>query len=263
MSRVALCVATAVGALVLAAPAPAQPPIVRPPAGRETPLVTLGGQLFAGNCAVCHGTRGRGVPRPRRSASGTARVGAGPPLIGVGRRAADFYLRTGYMPLGDPSEQPERRRVEFSEREIQALEAYVDSLGNGPPVPAPHPERGSVAEGLTLFSQHCAGCHQIVGEGGIVTGGRVPPLDRATPTQIAEAVRIGPYLMPRFSERDIGDDQLDSLIAYVEYAKHPRDAGGWAINHLGPFPEGMVTWGIAAVALVGCCVLLGARLKHS
>ena len=39
-------------------------------------------------------------------------------------------------------------------------------------------ERGNLADGLKLFTDHCAGCHQIVGEGGYVTGARVPPLER-------------------------------------------------------------------------------------
>jgi ubiquinol-cytochrome c reductase cytochrome c subunit len=90
---------------------------------------------------------------------------------------------------------------------------------------------------------------------------RVPPLDKATPTQVAEAVRIGPYVMPAFSEEDISDDELASIVAYVQYAKHPDDAGGWGIDQLGPFPEGMVTWLIGAVALIGVCLVIGKRLE--
>jgi ubiquinol-cytochrome c reductase cytochrome c subunit len=259
-----LATAALLAVLAAAAPAAAQPPpLVRPEDESGMSLLQLGGALFASNCAICHGSRGEGVSPASGRRGGTAREGAGPSLVGVGRQAADFYLRTGYMPLDDPDKQPERHPVLLRDREIRALETYVDSLGGGPPVPTPHPERASVAEGLQQFSEHCAGCHQIVAEGGIVTGARVPPLDRATPTQIAEAVRIGPYVMPRFSERDISDAELDAVIAYVNYAKQPRDAGGWAINHLGPFPEGMVTWGIAAVVLVATCMLLGERLKRS
>jgi ubiquinol-cytochrome c reductase cytochrome c subunit len=76
-------------------------------------------------------------------------------------------------------------------------------------------------------------------------------------------VRIGPYLMPRFGERQISDAELDSIVAYVEYAKNPDDRGGWGIGHLGPFPEGIVTWLMAAVVLVATCVLLGERLRRS
>ncbi len=256
--------ALAVLALALPAAAAADPPpsgLVIPKVPPGTPLQEFGHQLFDANCASCHGARGEGVPRPVPGGVGDIDR-AGPSLRGVGALSADFYLRTGAMPLNHPTEQPRRSRVLFTERQLDALIAYVASLGPGPPVPRPHPERGDVAAGLHLFTEHCAGCHQIVAEGGFVTGARVPPLQDATPVQIAEAVRIGPYLMPRFSTRAIGNGQLDSIIAYVQYAKHPDDRGGWSLGHLGPVPEGIVAWWIAAAALVGACVLIGNRVRR-
>jgi quinol---cytochrome-c reductase cytochrome c subunit len=245
--RIAL--ALLVGLLLVPASAHAQPAIVRPPDEASLSDAELGRQLFAGNCATCHGDGG-GV------------AGRGPSLLTAGRAAADFYLRTGYMPLGAPSEQPMRTRPRLQEREIRALVDYVGSLGDGPPVPAPRADSGDVAEGFTQFSEHCAGCHQIVGEGGVVTGARVPPLDHATAVQVAEAVRIGPYAMPAFSRRQISDSELDSIVAYVRYTQRPEDAGGWGINHLGPFPEGLVAWLIAGSLLVGTCLLIGERVRR-
>jgi ubiquinol-cytochrome c reductase cytochrome c subunit len=89
----------------------------------------------------------------------------------------------------------------------------------------------------------------------------VPPLEDATARQIAEAVRIGPYVMPRFSKSDISDAQLDSIVRYVEYAKHPDDRGGWGIGNIGPVSEGMVTWLIGALVLLATCMALGQRLR--
>jgi ubiquinol-cytochrome c reductase cytochrome c subunit len=246
-------------AFAAAASAQVRSGVVHVENGDELPLLEHGSQLYAANCATCHGVDGGGVPEPRRGAGDI--LGRGPSLRGVGARAADFYLRTGYMPLGKPSEQPSRQRVLFSEREISALEAYIASLGHGPPVPVVNPRGGSLSEGLELFTEHCAGCHQVVGRGGVVTGARVPPLEKATPVQIAEAVRIGPYLMPSFSERDISDAELDSIIAYVLRAKHPLDKGGWGIGNIGPFPEGMVTWLIGGLAVLMFCVVIGERLR--
>jgi ubiquinol-cytochrome c reductase cytochrome c subunit len=211
-------------------------------------LAANGAALFAENCARCHGATGAGM-RDR-----------GPSLQGVGAQAADFYLRTGYMPLASPHDQPYRSRVLFSETELRAMVQYVASLATGPPIPQPAASSGSVSAGQKLFVDHCAGCHQIVGEGGYVTGARVPPLEHATDRQIAEAVRIGPYLMPRFPRTQISDDDLNSLIAYVDYAKHPKDDGGWALGHLGPWPEGLVTWLVAGASLVVLCLLIGRRL---
>ena len=250
------------GALLLGGDcAQAQPPegIVRPANPSGLSDQELGAQLYAGNCASCHGISGAGVSPARKGAGDI--TAAGPPLKGAGALAADFYLRTGYMPLHDPREQPWRHRVLFNERELRALTKYVASLGAGPAIPQPVPEQGSVSEGLRLFTTHCAGCHQVAAEGGYVTNARVPRLKEATPRQIAEAVRIGPYLMPKFSKKAISDRQLDSIIAYLESAKTPNDAGGWGIGHIGPVPEGMLAWFIAAFVLVGLCALIGERLR--
>jgi ubiquinol-cytochrome c reductase cytochrome c subunit len=250
-------------ALSIAAIALAQPPsgIVHTPGQQDKPLVQQGSQLYAANCSGCHGVAGTGVTTPPQRGPGNVK-GQGPPLRGVGALAADFYLRTGYMPLGKPTEQPYRSRVQFSEREIRALTAYIARLGKGPGIPQPHPEDGRLSEGLHSFTEHCAGCHQVAGEGGYVTDKRVPTLKDATPTQVAEAVRIGPYYMPKFSKKDISDRELDSINAYVQSIKQPVDRGGWGIGHIGPVPEGLVTWLIAAVALVATCIVIGKRLSR-
>jgi ubiquinol-cytochrome c reductase cytochrome c subunit len=114
---------------------------------------------------------------------------------------------------------------------------------------------------MHLFRQHCAGCHQIVARGGYVTDAVPPGLGDPTPTQIAEAVRIGPYVMPAFSVQAISNAQLDSIVAYVRYTQHPDDAGGWSLGDIGPIPEGLVTWFLAASVLVAVCITLGRRLR--
>jgi ubiquinol-cytochrome c reductase cytochrome c subunit len=209
----------------------------------------LGAQLYGADCISCHGQEGRGI------------AGRGPSLRGVGARAADFYLRTGYMPLASPHTQPHRSRVRYSQGELAALVAYVASLGGGPRIPKPHPERGNLAQGQEQFTEHCAGCHQVGAQGGYVTNAVAPALDRATTVEIAEAVRTGPYLMPRFSEKQIGDAELDAIIRYVIYAKHPDDRGGWALGHVGPVPEGLVAWFIGAALMVATCLVIGNRIR--
>jgi ubiquinol-cytochrome c reductase cytochrome c subunit len=248
--------------LALAGSAWAQPQsgIVRPTTEPARPSVALGAQLYAGNCASCHGISGAGVPEPRPGAGGI--LGQGPPLHGVGALAADFYLRTGYMPLSSPHDQPGNDRVLLTEKEIVSLVKYVGSLGHGPPVPGPNPRAGSIGEGTQLFTLHCAGCHQELARGGFVTGAEVPPLQTVTATQVAEAVRIGPYLMPRFPRSEISDAQLNSIIRYVLSTRHPRNRGGWGIGNLGPIPEGLVTWWIAAPLLLLSCLAVGRRMRR-
>jgi len=230
-------------------------------------LVRQGKGLFGQYCVACHGANGAGIRRSDGTRIGAAaqrlqeqQAGYGPSLHGVGALAADFYLRTGYMPLADIGDQPRRSRVLFSERQLRALILYVASLGDGPAIPKPRPGRGNLAEGLHLFTDRCAGCHQVVAQGGFVTGAVPPPLEDATSTQIAEAVRIGPYVMPAFSKKALSDAQLDSIIAYVQYTKHPDDRGGWSLGDIGPVPEGLVAWFLGGAVLVALCVIIGKRL---
>ena len=256
--------------LILTAAAAAQPPsgIVRPTTEPSRPSVQLGAQLYAGNCASCHGIAGSGIEHPRRGAGNI--LGQGPPLRGVGAMAADFYLRTGYMPLTAPHDQPSNDRVLLTNKEIESLVAYVASLGPGPGIPDTGVHRvsgggiagpGTIANGLYQFTLHCAGCHQIVGRGGFVTGARVPPLQGLTPTEIAAAVRLGPYLMPRFSSTQISNYELASIIKYVLTTSAPVNRGGWSIGNLGPIPEGIIAWWIAIPLLIVLCLVLGKRFR--
>jgi ubiquinol-cytochrome c reductase cytochrome c subunit len=232
--------------------------------GKATPLhvalVNRGASLFAANCSQCHGVNGAGKTTPGQASGVGNTAGIGPSLHGVGALAADFYLTTGYMPLQDPYAQPRRSRVLFSRHDLRALVAYVASLAPGPPIPKPDPARGSVAVGMTLFAQDCAGCHQMSGAGGYVPDSVAPPLGPDSPTQIAEAVRIGPNLMPRFSRSLLSDRQLDSVIAYVQYSDAPYDRGGWSLGHIGPVPEGLVAWFVAGVVLIAVSLTVGRRL---
>jgi ubiquinol-cytochrome c reductase cytochrome c subunit len=263
--RYAVLAVAALVVLALPSGVGADPPrggIVHVPRTPGESTVEWGYQLYAGNCSTCHGSRGEGITHKRGIRGASDQTGLGPRLKGVGALVADFYLRTGYMPLAQADAQPRRSRVLFSDREIRALVAYVASLGPGPGIPTPNPQRGSVADGFKLFTEHCAGCHQVVAEGGYVTGAFVPPIKSDPPVRIAEAVRTGPYVMPKFSKKQISDADLDSIIRYVKYAENPKDAGGWSIGHIGPVPEGLVAWFIAMAAIVGACVVIGERRKE-
>jgi quinol---cytochrome-c reductase cytochrome c subunit len=227
-------------ALVLAAIA-LVPPAAAAPQSR-------GRALFLEGCASCHGVDARGLDD------------RGPSLRGAGAAAADFYLSTGRMPLAEPDDEPARSDPAYPRRDIDALVEYLASLG-GPALPKVQPERGDLKLGMRLFAENCAGCHQIVGEGGIATDAAPPKLKEATPRQIAEAVRIGPYVMPRFDERQLDRHELDSLVRYVQLTKHPEDRGGWGIGHVGPVPEGLVAWLLAGTALVLVARLIGRRAE--
>jgi ubiquinol-cytochrome c reductase cytochrome c subunit len=217
-------------------------------AGAAVDPVTRGRALFVEGCSSCHGLSGHGV------------TDSGPALVGVGAAAADFELSTGRMPLASPRDEPERGTPRYSRSDIDALVAYVGSLG-GPPIPRVDATHGSLAAGFRAFTLDCAGCHQALGRGGTVTGGVAPSLVHATPTQIAEAVRLGPYLMPPFSKHAIDDATLASIVRYVVWARHPANEGGFALGNIGPIPEGLVAWLVAGAGLLLAARLIGERAR--
>jgi ubiquinol-cytochrome c reductase cytochrome c subunit len=225
------------------APAPGEPTRTFP---SSPSLKAEGAQLYQDDCASCHGAALRGMP------------GVAPSLVGVGAGPVDFYLSTGRMPLASPNEEPQRNAPLYGRRQIDALIDYVSSFG-GPPAPTADPSKGDLAVGLHQFTLSCAGCHQIVARGGLTLGAVTPSLQAATPQQIAEAVRMGPYVMPRFDPKQIDQHQLDSIARYILWTRHPDDAGGWGIYNIGPIPEGIVAWFLAIAALVIVARLIGER----
>jgi ubiquinol-cytochrome c reductase cytochrome c subunit len=239
---------------------PASPPTKRPinpgPGDQTTSfplspgLIAQGRSLYDNGCSSCHGLALQG------------QRGVAPALTGVGAGPVDFYLSTGRMPLQGPHDEPTRARPVYNVEQIHALIAYVIHAGGGPKVaPAADPAAGDLSQGLQVFTEHCAGCHQVVGRGGLTIGAWVPNLQESTAQEIAEAVRMGPYVMPHFDSKDIDQHQLDSLTRYVLWTRHPANEGGWAIYNIGPIPEGMVAWFIALVALVIVARLIGERTE--
>lgn len=209
--------------------------------------VAFGRQLFQVRCSSCHGLVGQGVP------------GKAPELVDAGAAAADFYLRTGRMPLADYHDQPIRHRPAYPDNEIRALVAYVGSLDAGPTIPQ-LPAQADLSLGFQLYSINCAQCHNDAGAGGALGfGDIVPSLNHATRLDAAEAMRIGPAPMPVFGPDTLSNQQVADIAAYVEYLHHPQDRGGLGLGHLGPIPEGFVGWVVGMGLLLLAARLIGTR----
>ena len=210
-----------------------------------------GRTLYEEGCVSCHGLARTGVAH------------RGPSLQRVGAAAVDFYVSTGRMPLDDPRDEPERAEPAYTRGEIDDLLAYLaDDVRGGPEVPDVDTARGTLAEGLRVFTDNCAGCHQVVARGGVVPPGFAPQLQDASAVQIAEAVRVGPWLMPAFGREQISDRELDSLVRYVISTRRPDSPGGWGLFHIGPVPEGRVAWLLGAAALLLVIRILGKRAER-
>jgi ubiquinol-cytochrome c reductase cytochrome c subunit len=215
--------------------------IVGPRAGGQESSADEGARLFAVGCASCHGPQGEGTEN-------------GPSLVGVGAAAVDFMLSTGRMPLSDPDQEPTRQAPEYSPAQIEALVTFVGSLGpGGDAIPFVSPEAGDLSLGRDLYSANCLACHGAGGQGASVGGGQIAPsLQRATPVQVAEAVRIGPGPMPPFSDQLIDQRELNSLVRYVMDLRTESNPGGLDLGRVGPVVEGFVGWvvGLGLLLLV-------------
>lgn len=215
------------------APAAATQPI-----STNTAFIQQGELLYNEHCASCHGIGAVGSK--------------GPELLNVGAAAVDFFLSTGRMPLASPNLEPVSSWPYFNPTQIKQIIAYINALevengspGPGIPVVTPACNSGdncpTLSEGNALFLLNCAQCHDASGSGGELSHGYlVPSLRAATPTEIAEAIRVGPRPMPEWGPGQLTNQQVSSIADYIQYITAHPDPGGLGIAHFGPVPEGFV-----------------------
>jgi len=214
-----------------------------PPGTSPEDLFEQGRELYLTSCVSCHGVGGVGTAD-------------GPSLAAAGEASAAFYLRTGRMPLAAPSRQPPEKPVAYDDAEIVALVAYVGTLCDAssnpcPPIPDIDPSAGSIQEGNELFLANCAACHNSAGIGGALSRGRHgPSLQQVQAQQVGEAMRTGPGDMPQFGPDVFNDQQVNSIVRYVEYLREPESPGGASLGYAGPVAEGFVALLIGLGAMV-------------
>lgn len=227
------------------------------PETKGLPKVDNPGQyLYVQGCSTCHGLDGAGNGIPRENKNSI------PSLQGVGAADVDFWVGTGRMPISAPMKQAPRKTPVYSQEQIDAIAQYVTTnFGGGPPVPTVDLEAGDIVQGNLLYASNCAQCHNSAGSGGSL--GRdynAPRLTQATPTQIAEAIRIGPGAMPLFGENTFDQQQLNSLVKYVDEFKYEDARGGLKLGSTGPVPEAYFAWFIGLGAMLGLIRWIGTRV---
>ncbi|MFE3031102.1 c-type cytochrome [Streptomyces canus] len=211
-----------------------------------------GKKLFAVGCASCHGTGGQGSSD-------------GPSLVGVGAAAVDFQVGTGRMPAQQPGAQIPRKKVIYTQAEIDQLAAYIASLGAGPNIPTEAqygPEGADIAKGGELFRDNCTQCHNFTGKGGALTHGKyAPSLEGVAPKHIYEAMQTGPQNMPSFPDTTLSEQNKKDIIAYLNAVNGDDTVspGGLELGGLGPVSEGLFAWIFGLGALIAVAVWVAAR----
>jgi cbb3-type cytochrome c oxidase subunit III len=196
----------------------------------EREFATDGATLYGTFCAACHGTRGEGMRYPGIAAF---------PAIGN----ADFLAIASdrFISATIQHGRPGRRMPAWGEKEgglrtaeIEAVVAYVRSLGNGIASPAEtEPRRwvqGDAQAGAQLFAANCAGCHGPAGEGkeGLQLHNQVL-LRNATDGYFIETIRRGrhgtsmaSFAQPAVSHRQLSDAEIESIVTFIRTWEVPQ-----------------------------------------
>lgn len=230
----------------------------------DAATVAKGKALFLVGCSSCHGANAEGILTQR----GTQ---YGPSLIGVGAAAVDFQVSTGRMPMAQPGAQAARKDALYNEEEIEALGAYVQSLGPGPAVPeadkydVSDATEEQVTRGGQFFRTNCTACHNFAGTGGALPKGKYAPnLRGVSEKHIYEAMLTGPQQMPVFSEGVLSPEDKRDIIAYLKKTEDTPSYGGFTLGSYGPVSEGLFAWlvGIGGLVGIGIWITAGsARVK--
>ncbi|WP_072806308.1 cytochrome bc1 complex diheme cytochrome c subunit [Rhodococcoides yunnanense] len=219
-------------------------------------LIREGKQLYDTSCVTCHGVNLQGVQD------------RGPSLIGVGEAAVYFQVSSGRMPAVRNEAQIMRKPPKFDDKQIDALGAYIQANGGGPTVirdsngdiAQSSLTGGDIARGSELFRLNCASCHNFTGEGGALSSGKfAPPLGPASEQQIYAAMLTGPQNMPKFSDRQLTQEEKIDIISYVKSAQETTAPGGWGLGGFGPGTEAIAIWVVGIAAVVGATLWIGSR----
>ena len=222
-----------------------------------------GAELFAVNCAVCHGADGQG------------RIGANLTKDFAGINPTAFIEETIATGI-EGSRMPAWSQANggpFTDQDIADVAAYVNGLmgGSEPPAPAPTvvvqaivPAPGVTGDptaGAVIFAQNCAMCHGDTGQGRI--GAKLakswPAVNPSAYIRSTVERGIEGAVMPAWLEDNGGPltkSDIDNVSAYILSLKAEQPSTPAPTTTSGPL-SGAVGWillGVIAVVIIAAVV---------
>jgi len=230
--------------------------LVSPSASADSSGTSLAAQiqqgklLYVSSCSSCHGMNVEGTS-------------LGPSLIGTGSASVDFQMSTGRMPAQQFGAQIQAKPNPYTPAQIDAIAAYVQSLGGGPVIPAASQyatQSNLVALGGVLFRTNCTACHNFSGQGGALSEGKfAPALNQTAPISIYEAMLTGPQNMPVFDDNVLSPKDKQAIISYIVADRNSPNPGGAGLGRLGPVSEGLFLWTVVLAILLLMAVWIAAH----
>ncbi|HET7009546.1 MAG TPA: c-type cytochrome [Anaerolineales bacterium] len=186
-------------------------------AGEGAP-VELGAELFATNCATCHGDFGEGGANPTRPGDVIAPISSAEYL----KTRDDSTLRAiiaqgqpnfGMSPFGTAYGGP------LDDPDIDAIVAFLRSWELSPPVELP-PEVATTpiaVSGAEIYADVCAQCHGPIGEGGLAVALSDSAFqERNTDEDLYNSINLGHDATAMIGWGEIlSADQIRELVAFI------------------------------------------------
>ncbi len=190
--------------------------------------IQTGSELFADNCAVCHGQYGEGGPNPTLAGDILAPISSAEFL----KTRDDLTLRSiisqgqpnfGMSPFSSSYGGP------LSSDQIDAIIAFMRSWESSPPVELP-PEVSSEEASLTgeeIYANVCARCHGTQGQGDVGPAfNTVEFQDRYDDQTLFDMINNGREATPMIAWGEIfSTDQIQQVVRFVRGLR-PAGASG-------------------------------------
>jgi ubiquinol-cytochrome c reductase cytochrome c subunit len=166
------------------------------------------------------------------------------------------------MPLQAQGPQAPQKPVQFTQAQIEAMAAFVQSTSPGPTFPDEEvlDGEGDIARGAELFRINCAMCHNVAAAGGALTEGKYAPgLANTSALHMYAAMVTGPQNMPVFNDLTLTTEDKRDIISALLFLQENESAGGFSLGSLGPVSEGLFIWIFGIGSLIAITVWITAK----